>query len=72
MAISGGAKPSVEMWIKDRKLIIGKAAMRQGVINNVAVAAHKLMNGERVFVQQFGTLVEQVTEAVNADLLHHK
>lgn len=72
MAVAGGAKPSVQMHIKDRKLIIGSAAMRQGVINSVAVATHKLMNGEIVFVQQFGNLVEQVTEAVNADLLHHK
>jgi hypothetical protein len=64
MAISGGAKPSVEMQIIDGRLVTGSHAMRQGVVSDADIAFHRLIQGERVFVQAYGGLVTTVTKQV--------
>jgi hypothetical protein len=64
MAISGGAKPSVEMQVIAGELVIGSQAMRQGVVNDVDLAVQRLACGERVFVQQYGDLPERVRKTV--------
>lgn len=68
MAISGGAKPSVEMVISDGALVVGNAAMRQGVVNDIDLAVQRLLQGEKVFVQQYGDLTERVRKSVEMAL----
>lgn len=68
MAISGGAKPSVQMQVVDNALITGRTAMRQDVVNSVDLAVHRLLDLEVVYVQSYGSLVHQVTMSVNAVL----
>lgn len=72
MAVAGGANPSVEMHITDGALIVGTAAMRQGVVNDVDLAVQRLLQGEQVFVQQYGALVEQVQRTVAMTLQSKK
>lgn len=68
MAIAGGAKPSILMEIKDGVLHVGSVEQRQGVVNDVDTAVHRLLSGEVVFVQTFGSLVERVQKTVEATL----
>ncbi len=68
VAISGGAKPSIQLEIIDGALVIGKAAMRQGAVNNVDVAVQDLLKGKVVFLQQYGDLQTQVTRTINMTL----
>lgn len=68
MAIAGGAKPSIEMEIKDGELWIGKAAMRQGAINDVDMAVQELLRGHKIFLQQYGSLCTQVQRTIEAVL----
>lgn len=64
MAHAGGARPSVEMAIKEGELWIGKAAQRVGVVSDVDLAVQRLLNGETIFCQQYGSLVTQVQRTV--------
>lgn len=68
MAIAGGAKPSIEMQVKDGQLIMGKAAYRQGVVSDVDLAIQRLMQGEIVFVQQYGSTVTAVQRTIEMTL----
>ncbi len=68
MAVSGGAKPSIELQIIDGVLVVGKAAMRQGAVNNVDTAVQDLLKGKVVFLQQYGSLVTQVQRTIEAVL----
>ncbi len=68
MAVSGSAKPSIELQIIDGALVIGKAAMRQGAVNNVDTAVQDLLKGKVVFLQQYGSLVTQVQRTIEAVL----
>lgn len=68
MAISGGAKPSVQMQVIDNALITGRTAMRQDVVSSVDLAMHRLLSGEVVFVGTYASLPEHVTRSVEAVL----
>lgn len=68
MAIAGGAKPSIEMQIKDGQLIMGKAALRQSVVGDVDLAVQRLLQGETVFVQQYGATVTAVQKTLEMTL----
>ncbi len=68
MAISGGAKPSIQMQVKAGALHIGTAAMRQGVVSDVDNAVARLLAGEEVFVQQYGRIVDDVRRGVQEAL----
>lgn len=68
MAISGGAKPSISMRLVDGTLHTGVYAMRQGAENDPAKAAKRILKGETVYVQVYGSLVEQVKAEVLAAL----
>jgi hypothetical protein len=65
MAISGGAKPSVELQIIDGQLYVGPQAMRQGVVNDIDLAVQRLAQGERVYVQTYGDLPARVQRTIN-------
>lgn len=67
MAVAGQAKPSVEMQIVDDALVVGSHAMRQGVVNDSDIAFHRLLAGERVYVQAYGSLPATVEKQVR----HH-
>ncbi len=68
MAISGGAKPSIELQIIDGVLVVGSSAMRQGALNNIDIAVQELLRGRKVFLQQYGDLQAQVTRTIEATL----
>ncbi len=68
MAIAGGAKPSVEMEVKDGLLVVGTSALRQGAVNNVDMAVQELLRGRKVFVQQYGDLTNQVKRTIEMAL----
>lgn len=68
MAHAGGVRPSVEMWIEDNRLMVGTAAQRLGVVGDVDLAVQRLLQGEKVYVQQYGSLVTQVQRTVEAVL----
>jgi hypothetical protein len=56
------------MCIKDGALVIGRATLRQGVVNNVDIAVQDLLRGKIVFVQQYGNLVTQVQRTIEVTL----
>jgi len=64
MAVAGGAKPSVQMQVIEGQLVKGTLAMRQGVVSDADTAFHRLISGERVFVQAHGGLVSTVERQV--------
>lgn len=68
MAHAGGAKPSIEMWVEDGELRLGKAAQRVGVVSDVDLAVQRILQGERVYVQQYGPVVTQVQRTVQMAL----
>lgn len=68
MAISGGAKPSVEMQVIDGALTVGSSTMRQGVVNDVELAVQRLLQGQKVFVQKYGDLTDRVRRSVEMAL----
>lgn len=68
MAISGGAKPSVEMQVIDGALTVGSSTMRQGVVNDVDLAVQRLLQGQKVFVQKYGDLTDRVRHSVEMAL----
>jgi hypothetical protein len=68
MAHAGGVRPSVEMWVEDSRLVVGTAAQRLGVVSDVDMAVQRLLQGEKVFVQTYGSLVTQVQRTVEMAL----
>lgn len=68
MAVSGGAKPSIDMVVTNGALVVGSASMRQGVVNDVDLAVQRILQGETVFVQQYGDLPERVRRSVEMAL----
>lgn len=68
MAVAGGTKPSIEMWVKDGELRVGTTAQRFGVVSEVDLAVQRLLQGERVFVQNYGATVAQVQRTVQMTL----
>lgn len=64
MAISGGAKPSIEMQVIDGELVLGSEAMRQGVVTEVDIAVQRLSEGERVFVSTYTPVRQGVIRTV--------
>lgn len=72
MAHAGGAKPSVEMQVIDGTLVVGTAAQRIGVVGDVDLAVQRLLQGEKVYVQQYGPTVTQVQRTVEMTLARAK
>lgn len=72
MAVAGGAKPSVEMQIVDNALVVGTHAMRQGVVSDSDIAFHRLLAGDKVFVQAYGSLPATVEKQVRYYLEHYQ
>lgn len=68
MAVAGSVKPSVQMQVINGELFIGRSAQRIGVVTSVDLAVHRLLDLEVVYVQSYGSLIEQVTRTVNAVL----
>jgi len=72
MAHAGGVRPSVEMQVVDGALVIGAAAQRIGVVGDVDLAVQRLLQGEKVYVQQYGSTVTQVQRTVEMALTSSK
>lgn len=68
MAIAGGAKPSAQMQIVDGVLVTRRVALRQGVISDIDLIIHRLLNGETVYASTYGSIIEQVTRTIVATL----
>lgn len=68
MAVSGSAKPSIELQIVDGVLVVGASAMRQGALNSVDMAVQELLKGKKIYLQQYGDIQRQVTRTVAAVL----
>ncbi len=49
MAVSGSAKPSIQLEIIDGALVVGASAMRQGALNSVDIAVQELLRGRKIF-----------------------
>jgi hypothetical protein len=56
------------MWVEDSRLVVGTAAQRLGVVGDVDLAVQRLLQGEKVYVQQYGALVTQVQRTVEMAL----
>jgi hypothetical protein len=56
------------MWVEDSRLVVGTAAQRMGVVGDVDLAVQRLLQGEKVYVQQYGALVTQVQRTVEMAL----
>lgn len=68
MAHAGGVKPTIEMWVEDGELCLGKAGQRMNAVSDVDLAVQRLLQGEKVFVQQYGPIVTQVQRTVQMAL----
>ncbi len=58
MAVAGAAKPARLMRIEENRLVSEDAGMRQGTINNIDLAVHRLLAGEAVYVQSYAPVVD--------------
>lgn len=68
MAIAGGAVQSFELKIVNGQLVVGEYAHRQGVEQDIDIAIHRLLDGNRVFLHAYGNKVECVSRTVRAAL----
>ncbi len=68
MAVSGGAKPARLMRIEENKLVSEDAGMRQGTINNIDLAIHRLLAGESVYVQAYTPILDGIRKTIEVTL----
>ncbi len=68
MAVAGGAKPSVMMRVEGNKLVSEDAGMRQGAINDIDLAIHRLLWGETVYVQSYMPILDGIRRTIEAAL----
>ena len=61
-------KPSIEMKIVGGELRMGKVERRVGIVEDVDVAIQRLLNGEVVFLHQYGPTVTTVQQKIRIAL----
>jgi hypothetical protein len=69
MAIAGSAVPSVELYMKDGKLVVSAVMLRNKavVIDEPAVAVEKIKKGEKVFLRLLGLNLHWAMKALGAE-----
>ncbi len=67
MAIAGAATQSFEAFLEDGKLILRRQALRLNVETSPAVAYHRLLAGETIFLHSFHPTVAEVMQLVGGE-----
>ena len=68
MAVSGGARPSIQMEIVDGVLVSKSAGMTQSPVRDIDLAIHRLLAGESVYVQAYMPVVDGIRKTIEAVL----